>query len=526
MRKALGLVMTIALVLLSLSGCAAANQKAEQSASEDSAKPGTAAQEKSKLDKKKIVLATITGYYTTAFKEAAAEYTRLHPETEVVVDIIADNTAYKTAFDAKMAAGGSDAPDIVHTNLVAPGDDNLARYIDKGWLLKLNDLAKEPNEYNGGTTVFDGIDPAYHQYSYDRNGNIANLTFDLVGTGFFYNKDIFAKLHLEEPETWEELFAVSEKLKAANYIPLAYPLATMGWMQAAFVDWNARPLYSRLLILPGDARYDENVHKHNTEIAYSPDNPSFDFGAVYDPEKVLLAGKNRLYDNQGPAEKKYWTTLQTLSQYFQPGYQTMDDQTVYSLFISQKAAMFWNGSWQVGSILADQQKLGDKSFKWGTFKFPHFAAQDPLFPEEPRGILVPGHLLGIAAKKDPEQVKRAEDFMKYLYSKDVAQKIMERTLAVGEFVQGPSLIQGVKLPEEVNSYLAGFKVAGNMSYVLSEIANGFGDQKPAWDDNQLKFFAGKIPVEAFLAEKARIAGNAAEKVINDNKYDLDPQTTP
>jgi raffinose/stachyose/melibiose transport system substrate-binding protein len=537
LKRNLRLVIAICLVMLSLYGCSS-NKKAVESATPmataTAATDGaatdapTATPDPASMEKKTVTFATITGYYSTALKEAAAAYTKLHPETDVKIDIIASNDAYKTAFDAKMAAGGADAPDIVHTNLVALGD-TVADYVDKGWLLKLNDFVKEPNEYNGGIPVFDGIDPAYHKYSYDRNGNIVNLTFDLVGTGFFYNKDIFTKLGLAEPKTWEDLFVVADKLKAAKYIPFAVPVASklLGWMQSAFVDWSTRPLIEKMLILPGDARYDEKVHKVNTTIKYDPSNADFDFGAVVDPEKVLLAGKDKIYDNQGPAEKKYWSTLQTFSKYFQPGYQTMDDSSVYQLFLSQKAAIFWNGSWQVGSILADQKKLGDKGFKWGTFKFPDFATPDPQFPGEPRGILVPGHLLGITAKKDAEQVKRAEDFLKYLYSKDVAQKIMERTLEVGEFVQGPSLIQGVTLPDEVNSYLAGFKVSGNMGYTFANVASGFNpDQEPAWNANEFKFFDGKITVDQFLAEKAKFVTQYIDKTVKDNKYDLDPKTNP
>ncbi|HEY0828886.1 MAG TPA: extracellular solute-binding protein, partial [Bacilli bacterium] len=444
MKRNVGIVLILTLVLLTIFGCSKGSNKTEPTDAPTATKApvveNTPAPEPK--EKRKIVLLTIAGYYTTALKEAAADYAKLRPETEVVIDIISDNAAYKATFDSKMAAGGKDAPDIIHTNLL--GD--LADNIDKGWVLNLSDFANEPNEYNGGKTVFEGIDPAYHQYSYDRNGRVGTLTFDLVGTGFFYNKDIFDKEGLKEPTTWEELLEVAAKLKAANYIPLSMPILYEGWMHNAFVDWSSRSLYPEMLILPGDARYDEAVHKRNTEIKYDA-NADFDFGAVYDPEKQYTMVSSGRYDNQGPAEKKFWTLLKDLSQFYQPGYKTTDDPTVYSLFISQKAAMLWNGSWQVGSILADQAKMGDKAFKWGTFKFPDFAQADPLFPGKARGILVPGHLMGVTDKKDEEQANRAKDFLKYMYSKDAAQKIFERTLEVGEFVQGPSLVLGVTLPD-------------------------------------------------------------------------------
>lgn len=526
MNRKIGWIAVALILVISMLGCSNANRDKPPAATAAETVQQTQAPTTAEVkETKTVVLSTISGYYNTALKEIAADYTKLHPETKVEIDIAKDASTIKTNFDTKMAAGGENAPDIVHTNLIIQPD--ATEYINKGWLMKLNDFVNEPNPYNDGKTVFDGIDAQYHQDTYDINGNVSFLPFDLVGTGFYYNKDIFAALNLAEPRTWEDLLAVSAKLQDAGYIPIAMPFQVgESWMRDSFIDWSSRSLFPQLLVLPGDGRYDEQVHAKNNTIKYDENNMAFDFGAIFDPEKVLLAGRNKLYDNQGPAEKKWWTLLKDLSQYYEPGYQTLDDASVYSLFVSQKAAMFWSGSWQIGTLLADQQKLGDKSFNWGTFKFPEFATPDPLFPGKPRGILVPGHRLGITMKKDAEQMKRTEDFMKYLYSKDVAQKIYQRTLEAGEFVQGPSLIVGVALPEEVNSYLTGFKVAGNMNNALAQVSTVQTDEQAAWDQNRMDFYGGKITVEEFLEKKAGFVERANKKTIEDNKYDMDPLTNP
>ncbi|WP_391574129.1 ABC transporter substrate-binding protein [Cohnella sp.] len=532
MKKGWLAIVATGLILLVLAGCSSGekeNKGTSASASSGAGGPssdqaGPDMSDPASQEKRKIVFATVAGYYTTALKEAAADYTKLNPQTEVVIDVIAGGgDAYPVNFNSKMAAGGKDAPDIIHTNAI--GD--LADNIEKGWFAKLNDFVNEPNPYNDGKTVFEGIDPAYHAYSYSRNGDVGLLPFDLVGTGFYYNKDIFAELGLAEPKTWEELFDILEQLKQTSYIPLAMNVDFLDWMEWAFVDWSSRSLYPELLIQPGDARYDEKVHAANKDIAYSPDDLDFDFGAAYDPEKTVIMGKEKKYDNQGPAEQKWWNILQKLAGYYQPGYQTADGPSVYSLFVAQKAAIYWSGSWEVGTLLDDQQKLGDRGFQWGTFKFPEFADPDPLFPGQPRGILVPGHQIGLTAKKDPEQVRRAGDFVKYLFSKDVAQRIFERTLEVGEFVQGPSLIVGVQLQDDVNSYLAGFKVAGNLGYAIRDLSvASIADQKPAWNANRFDFFDGKKSLKEFLAEKATFVDKYLDKQIADNQYDLDPKTNP
>lgn len=528
MKRILAATITGVLLLMSMA-CNNNSDNSNHSTSPSGNPVGTQAAASEKKEQKTITFATITGYYSDGLNEAAAAYEKLHPETVVKIEIINDNATYKTNFNAKMAAGGDNAPDIVHTNLLG---GSSAELIKKSWLVKLNDFVNQPNPYNGDKTVFDGINSQYHKYAFSAEGDIASLPFDLVGTGFFYNKDIFDKLELQEPKTWEELLDTSKKLQENGYIPLAmsYAAGNLNWMKHAFIDWSSRSLYPEMLVLPGDARYDENIHSKNKEIKYDPNNTDFDYGAIFDPEKQVLAWKDKKYDNAGPAERKWWLLLKELAQYYQPGFSTMNDQDVYQMFISQKAAMFWSGSWQVGAILTDQKKLGDQSFKWGTFKFPGFSTPDPLFPGEPRGILTPGHTLSITMKADQEQIARAKDFLMYLYSPEVAQKVYMTTLDAGQYVQGPSLVEGVALPDEVMSYLNGFKVAGNMQYALKDASEGNSGLNPDIKTknmaNELKFYDNKITIDQFLDEKSKIASGYMEKYVQDNGYDLDPRTNP
>lgn len=42
----------------------------------------------------------------------------------------------------------------------------------------------------------------------------------LMPMAFLYNKDIFSKLGLQIPKTWDEFMAVSKKIKDAGQLPL------------------------------------------------------------------------------------------------------------------------------------------------------------------------------------------------------------------------------------------------------------------------------------------------------------------
>lgn len=524
MKKVLSIILTVSFLVSLLAACGANN------ASKTTVAPTTAATSaassasttEAQKEHKTIVLSTISGYYATGLKNAAEDYTKLHPETTVNIETIADNTAYSTNWTSKMVAGGTDAPDIVHVNLIGDPVEN----IKKGWLAKLNDFAQEPNEYNGGKTVFDGINKDYLSYAYTTEGDVYFLPFDLCGAAFYYNKDIFDKLGLQEPKTWEDLFKVCDTIKQAGLIPMAMSIGYEGFIRSSLNDWFAKSLYSQLLILPGDARYNENLDKQNTKVTYSPDNPNFDVGAVYDPEKTISTIKNKVLDLQGQAEQKMWTTLKTLSKYYEPGYQTATDDSIYSLFLSQKAAIYFQGSWQVGTILADEKKLGDKAFKWATFKIPSYATPDPNFQGDPRGFLVPGHRLGITNKTDTDQMARAEDFLKFIYSTDEAQKIFTDTLQAGEFVQGPSLVNGVALPDMFNNYLKGFQVSGNKGWILDYETVLDPNQAAEWNQNQFDFYGGKKTIKQFLAAKEKLVDKYLDAQIAKNKYDLNPKTNP
>ncbi|REE56287.1 ABC-type glycerol-3-phosphate transport system substrate-binding protein [Paenibacillus taihuensis] len=553
-RKVIALLTSVILVLSLLAACSNSNDKAandsaskannttktnntdtSSTASNNSTSDNsssTTTEDSAKKEDKTITFSTITNYYTAGLQVAAEDYHKLHPETTVKIDIVTDNTTYQTSFQAKMAAGGDDAPDIVHANLLG---DSPANNIDKGFLMKLDDFVKEPNPYNNGTSLWDGINADYWPYAYTANGNIFMVPFDIVGTGFFYNKDIFAKAGITDPPlTWEDIFADLQKLKDGGYIPVAMTQATggdtEGWMVEAFADWSARQYIPEIVVQAGDARNTPQVEAINSKVKYDVNNPFFDVGAITDNERLMALWKSGKYDAQGPAEQKTWSTLKELSKFLQPGYATMKDADAYQLFISGKAATYWNGSWQVGQILKDQQSLGDKKFQWGTFKFPDFKDADPNFPGHPRGILVPGHQLAITNKKDAETVARSKDFLQFLYSPDEAQKVFSATIDAGQFVQGPSLVKGVTLSDEVNSYLDGFKVAGNMSFSIGGITGGNPAAEPnataEMKDLELSYYNDKISLQDYLKKRADLTKKTNEKYIKDNKFDLDSKTNP
>lgn len=505
-------VMGASLVLTGCGGSTAGKNDPKPSASGASGK-----------EQRKVVLSTIKNYYTTALKQVAKDYTSQHPETTVEIEIIADNATYAQNFTTKMSADKKTAPDIVHTNLLGVPDESAL--IPKGWLTPLDDLLNEPNPYNGNKKVRDAIDSKYLALAIGSAGKTPYLPFDLVGVGVYYNKTIFDKVGIKPPATMEEFVDISNKLKAAGYNAPIGASSFNGWLVLSLADWAYRKDAEKLLTLPGDGRYDEQTMAKNKDVKYAADNAMFDEGAIFDPEKIINAQKT--IPMNSAVNEKIWSTYKSLAQFFPKGWSTPDDGQTYSQFMAQTTPMFIFGSWQVGTILGDMQKLSkDKTFAWGTFKFPKFAKEDPNFKGEPRSLLVAGHKLGLSQKDDPEQTKRAADFLKYVYSPEIAAKIYDITIKSGEYVQGPSLITGVKLSDEINSYLDGFKNKGNMRTEYSDFAGAakLEADKPLASDAEVKFVDGKMDWNEFAKGLDKFTANVMNDRVKKFGYDLNPKT--
>jgi len=477
-----------------------------------------------KNKKSKVVISTINMYYTAGLQKMAQEYTKLHPETKVEIEIISDNSTYATNFTTKITADKSSAPDIIHTNVA--GLDSSA--IDKGWIIQLNDMLDEENPYNNNAKVRDAIDEKWLNFAINNcKTRLFYLPFDLVGVGMYYNKTIFDKEGLKVPQSFEELLDICNVLKSKGYEAPIGATDVWNWYLTMFADQAYRKMTKDFLILPGDGMWDEASMIQNKNIQYNPDDVTFDEQAVFNPEKFCIYVKENGIINE--TNKKIWLSMVELSRYFQKGFVAPDGAKVSADFIAQKTPMMINGSWIVGKFVDDIKKLpSERQFDWGTFKLPGFADGGDEFPGKIRSLLVPGNLMGAVNKDDPDQNARTLDVLKYWYSPQVAKMIYDETLTNGNYVQGPPLIKGVQLSDEINGYLNGFLAEGSMKWEYQDISGHLGvplaADLPVGQSLFLKTVEGEITIDEFLKEFNKLVQNANDDKIKKNGYDLDPKT--
>ena len=236
--------------------------------------------------KTKITLMTIKDYYTTALNEIAKDYNKKNPDTQIEIQVIGDNGTYSQNFITKITMDKKTAPDIIHTNLISGNSEG--DMITKNWLLPLDDFLEEENPYNNGKKVKDAFtDPVFLTQAVSSVGKVGYLPFDCVSVGCYYNKTIFEANNIEVPATYEDFARALEKLRQAGYKNPLGATAYVDWFGASLADWGFRKMETQFLTLPGDALYNEETMKANTEIVYDKDDPNFDVGAVFNDEKIV-----------------------------------------------------------------------------------------------------------------------------------------------------------------------------------------------------------------------------------------------
>lgn len=119
-----------------------------------------------------------------------------------------------------------------------------------------------------------------------------------VSHGIYYNKDLFAELGIEIPETWEELLAAAQTLKDSGYDGFANASGDP-WTVAEIVFMNLAPTFiggyeGRLAYLNGERCFnDENAVAAFQAIAdIAPYVPEDQAALVYyDSQQIFLLGE-------------------------------------------------------------------------------------------------------------------------------------------------------------------------------------------------------------------------------------------
>ncbi len=231
-----------------------------------------------------------------------------------------DEDAYNEIFDVYEAANphvtvefvafvATDYNNILATGLTGEGGPDVAQLRAYGGLQPLVE-AGQLVPLDGKVQTLDNFTPDILKGAMGvSDGRIYGVPFGIQALGAYYNKGIFDELGLSAPTTWDEFMDVLETLQEAGYIPLAVP-AKDTWMLPIVHDAVGAPRYG---------------------------GPEF--------EQKVLAGETDFTDPDYVASIQL---IQELQPYMPENVVGVSYQDARTLFLTERAAIFIGGSFEVG----------------------------------------------------------------------------------------------------------------------------------------------------------------------------------
>jgi len=468
------------------------------------------------LLQRQIVVATVSANYREGLEQVAREYEALHPQVRVKIQIMPSN-GYETWLRTQIPSGGANAPDLFNANYA------WGMY-ERGLTINLSPFLTQRNPYT--KRVWQETLSVQFLEKFKVGGDVTFIPLDFIEIAFYYNVDLFERLGLQPPRTWERMLQQAERLRAAGYLPFAVPgnadsywAGTVGWIARFFSDAYTRHLVPLVLSRPGDWDYDA---RRNARFRLNLNDPYNDAYVVTNSERLLAAiqkGQIR-FDDARFAE--IYTRIQEFSRYWQRGFHGANAQTAYHLFLTQRAAILLDTSQQIGQILRDMDDLPPRArFRWNVFPVPPLTTSRFRVPPF-RGVGGPGVVLGVV-KKDPEQVRQVVDFLMFLTTPRSARTLVEQAVRHRRPLIGPMLIPGAEIPETIRRYFRAFEGRGfeKMSF------RGLMDEQQSvweWTVWAQRYMEGRLSLEEFLQRYQQLMVGAVPRVIATQHLDMNPRT--
>ena len=354
----------------------------------------------------------------TSLKQITASYTALHPNVEF--DLQSQPVAgYQDWLKARIAA--DEAPTIQENHAGILGDQ-----FKRGYIMDIKEEFGKPNPYANNTIwkdIFqDGRLDVAHEYSYDPTYAVP---FSGMGIAYFYNKDLYEKLSLKEPDTWQEFMANCEVIKGEKINPVAMML-----MKRDAVMWFSWYVSTGLFA---------NYYLANPDI-----NPNGDL-VVHDKELTRAIKDGKFDYTKGMEEKafnKFLDIAEQLGKYAE-GATGLDEAGAKAQFLGGKAAHIMSGSWDKKAFTENQ------SFKVGVFKLPAFTTEDSEYASSNMRTTA-AQVFGItkSANKSKAETDAGADFLKYFTAPDNYKIFVESTFSI-------PVIKDMKIDAMYDAFLGG-----------------------------------------------------------------------
>jgi len=259
-----------------------------------------------------------------AFEDAVAAFQAANPDINVTINNN-DREAHKSAIRNFLSANPPDVTSWYPGNRMGP-------FVDAGLFEPIDDLWAENNLNE---------DMAAVKPTMSRNGKTWGVPYSYYQWGVYYRKDIYDKLGLSEPKTWDELLSNCDALKGVGVTPF-----TIGTKYL----WTAAGVFDYL-----------NLRTNG-----------------YDVHNALTDGKIKYTDDRIRATFANWEEMMERCSFID-NHASMDWQSGVAALANGDAGMYVMGNFVVG--LMREAGLTDDQIDY--FQFPEITPGIPMAEEAP-----------------------------------------------------------------------------------------------------------------------------------------------
>ncbi|HXL01800.1 MAG TPA: extracellular solute-binding protein [Candidatus Atribacteria bacterium] len=298
--------------------------------------------------------------FQTAFPKIVDKWNSEHPEIRVEQQVFSLNE-YLQKLQAAVA--GESEPDILAPHV-------MVRSLGEGGVtIDFNEWLDEEflSRFAPGTI---------RQFTWD--GHLYSLPWTAQTFGIFYNKDIFEKMGLNIPETWDDLIEVSHTIRGMDSSIQPLPFGNRDkWLGCDFF----LPLITQVT-----------------------DDPTLliELDRRTDPEREVS------WNSEPVIEALKLVKKLVEGEVFAPGINGIANEQALTMFYMGKGAMFYSGSWLPVTI----DREAPQGFNWDVFETPAYAPGKRHWTGNESGA-------NLAVSARSKHIEEALEFLKFMYSPEV-----------------------------------------------------------------------------------------------------------
>lgn len=273
-----------------------------------------------------------------ALRDLGDEFERLYPDTRVE---FVDAPVGQREWIVTQLAGGQ-APEIINVNV-----EDVWQDVQKGWYVPLDKYLEAPNPFVKGNRQWWDLF-LYQDISRSKaapDGKMYCITYDMIETGIFYNKDIFKKLGLEPPKDWEDFLRIQEAIQKAGYTPMLVGTGSLA-------DWGVDLIFDQLY---RDIRPTLDVRDDVKRDMF--------YKGYLDWDELAFLHSKGFFTKDDPRWVEVYRILKDWRRFMPRDIGATDNDRE---FLQGKGALLWSSSVFVQKLLGDK----DRKFDWGMFYLP------------------------------------------------------------------------------------------------------------------------------------------------------------